>query len=213
METLCATYRPALLAWLRSRGHDLLAAEDHVQGFFEHLLQREFLSGVAREEGRFRTFLLAVLQNYLADVRKRAMRAKRGGGAAPASLDEADDTGEPLWQPAANSEAPDVAFDRAWAQALLANALQQLECECARSGHLRLCQSLEPVLFSDDDAPAYAEIAAQLSMSGSAVKMAAMRIRQRLKRIIHDDVLQTVSNEQELENELQYLRTLFTKTA
>jgi DNA-directed RNA polymerase specialized sigma24 family protein len=63
LNALCLACRSPLIIWLRRRGEKPEYAEDCVQGLFEHLLSHGFLRGVAREKGRFRTFLLGALQN------------------------------------------------------------------------------------------------------------------------------------------------------
>jgi len=211
LNSLCTSYRSPLLAWLRCRGAKPEDAEDSVQGFFERLLRRESLKTVVREKGRFRTFLLTAFQNYLRDQHKHASAGKRGGGRELASLDETDGQGQRLVDQPVAQISPDLAYDRAWAQALLATALKQLESECSRTGHGALCQALEPVLFAEEQAPAYSEIAKRLRMSEAAVKMAAMRIRKRLKHLIREQISQTVPSEAELELELKYLQRLFGK--
>jgi RNA polymerase sigma factor (sigma-70 family) len=213
LETLCATYRPALVAWLRSRGQNPDDIEDLVQGFFVHLLDPTFLQSVSREKGRFRTFLLSAFQNFLIDRWKHAHAAKRGGGEQARSLDETNENGDRVLDPRSGVDAPDAAFDRAWAQAILTRSMQLLEEECARSGHAKLCRALDPVLFAEDDAPAYSQIARNLNMTEPAVKMAAMRLRQRLKRIIRDEVLKTLADERQLEEELAYLKSLFARAS
>ncbi len=213
LNALCLAYRAPLLIWLRCHGEKPEDAEDCVQGFFEHLLSHDFLRGVAREKGRFRTFLLGALQNYLRDEQRRASAAKRGGGRVLQSLEATNGQGEPLHSPASPSPTPDTEYDRAWAGAVLTRAMRRLEAESARSGHAALCAALEPVLFADLQAPAYAQIGQQLGMTEAAVKMAALRIRQRLKQLIRAEVLQTVGSEGHLEEELRYLLSLFSKPA
>jgi len=209
LNSLCKTYRPPLLAWLRCRGQKAEDAEDLVQGFFAHLLKQDFLAGVSPEKGRFRTFLLTSLQNYWMTELEKAQAQKRGSGQVAYSLDEEDEDGNRLLEPAAASPAPDLVYDQAWARELLTNALRQLEKESSRTGHEGLCRALEPVLFNDPTAPAYAEIAQQCGISEGAVKQAAYRLRQRLKALIREEVLQTVASEQDLETELSHLRGLF----
>ena len=211
LNSLCSVYRSPLITWLRCRGQKPEDAEDCVQGFFEQLLRREDLKRVDRHKGRFRTFLLTAFQNFLRDQHKHSSAAKRGGGQQLASLDEKDEQGQASLDLAAPETAPDLAYDRAWAQAALTKALNQLETECNRSGHGPLCKALEPVLFDEQHAPAYAQIAERLGMSDGAVKMAAHRIRKRLRTLIRQEVLQTVINEADLETELKYLQSLFRK--
>ena len=126
LNSLCAAYRSPLLVWLRARGTRAEDAEDLVQGFFAHLLKREFLANVAREKGRFRTFLLNAFQNYLRDRRDHDHAEKRGGGQAPDSLDQTDDDGQAIHDPAFAGVSPDVAYDQAWAKAVLDGAFQRV---------------------------------------------------------------------------------------
>lgn len=208
---LCDTYRQPLLTWLKIRGYGPHDSEDAIQGFFAHILGKAFLQNVAREKGAFRTFLLRCLKHYLHDEYHRRTAAKRGGTGVPVSLDETNDEGHPLHEPAGNDGAPDVEYDRAWAQTVLANALRQLETECAAQGHSALCAELEPVMFSDETASTYQQIAARLGMTEGAVKVAAHRIRSRMKGIVRDEIMQTVATAADWQDELRHLIQLFGK--
>src|SRR5437764_2287003 len=87
LATLCRAYWFPLYAFLRRQGKSPHDAEDLTQGFMLHLLEKETLSRVKREKGKFRSFLLASLQYYLADERSKEMAQKRGGGATLIPLD------------------------------------------------------------------------------------------------------------------------------
>src|SRR3972149_5738774 len=75
---LCRTYWFPLYAYARRRGHNPADAEDLTQGFFARLLQLHSLEDVRREKGKFRAFLLAAMNHYLADEWDRASAQKRG---------------------------------------------------------------------------------------------------------------------------------------
>src|SRR5689334_22403539 len=79
LEALCLTYWYPLYAFVRRRGYSVDDAQDLTQEFFARLLQRDFLKNVAREKGRFRSFLLASLKNFLSTEWHRSQTAKRGG--------------------------------------------------------------------------------------------------------------------------------------
>src|SRR5438034_7480014 len=79
LEKLCRTYWYPIYAYLRRRGCGEHDAQDLTQGFFAQLLERRSIQGVEREKGKFRSFLLASLNYYVADVRDRANAQKRGG--------------------------------------------------------------------------------------------------------------------------------------
>ena len=190
---LLETYRDPLLVWLQAHNYTHHEAEHLVQGFFASLQRTDFLKQSSREQRRLRTFLLAALKSYLNDVRGKDSALKRGGCAAPDSLEETDDQGQPLHDPAAAT--PDVEYDRAWAQTVLAKALRQLETECAHNGNAALCASLEPVMFADETAAPYREIAGRLGMTEGAVAVAAHRLRARLRSIIREQSSRTDDNE------------------
>src|ERR1700720_4007132 len=72
LERLCRIYWRPIYAFIRWQRHvDKHEAEDLTQSFFAHLLHKETLKKVRREEGKFRNYLLAVLENFLSDERDR----------------------------------------------------------------------------------------------------------------------------------------------
>ena len=83
LEQLCTVYWYPLYAFLRRRGHQPADAEDLVQGFIAHLLERQFFQAADPDKGRFRSYLLASLNHFLADAADRAGRLKRGAGTPP----------------------------------------------------------------------------------------------------------------------------------
>ena len=213
LEALFTQYRQPLLVWLRAQGHPLPDAEDILHGFLHGLLQRDVLKSVASEKGKFRTFLLTCLKNFLRDEHDKKFAAKRGAGQVIASLDETDQEGHALHDPASAFPAPDLEYDRAWAQSVLETAFRRLEDECAAQGHTALCAALEPVMFSDETASPYRAIGAKLGMSEGAVKMAASRIRVRLRGLLREEIMQTVANEQDWQDEVRYLIQLSSRAA
>jgi DNA-directed RNA polymerase specialized sigma24 family protein len=72
LADLCELYWYPLYAFIRHRGYPPEDAQDLVQGFFLHLIEYRALSRVDRWEGKFRSFLLALLQNYLLNEADRA---------------------------------------------------------------------------------------------------------------------------------------------
>lgn len=209
LNQLFTQYREPMVIYLVARGHARDHAEGFVQGFCVHLLSRDFLANVAPDKGRFRTFLLNSLQNFVRDQLAMERAEKRGGGNQPDSLDETGPDGKTLLTVVSPGTSADQAFDKAWAQAVLRNSLRQLEAECDRSGHIDLFQAVEPVMFADETSSSYRDIAERLNMTEAAVKVAAYRIRARLKNLIREEVLQTVASENDLEEELRYLIRLF----
>src|SRR6185503_11725234 len=87
LEALCRTYWYPLYAYVRRQGHTPHDAQDLTQGFFARLLQKDYLRSVAREKGRFRSFLLVAMKRFLANEWDRSRTQKRGGGQVHLSFD------------------------------------------------------------------------------------------------------------------------------
>ncbi len=79
LAELCRIYWYPIYSFVRRRGFSPEDAQDLTQGFFLHLLDHKALSRVSPVKGKFRSFLLASLQNYLSDEADRARCLKRGG--------------------------------------------------------------------------------------------------------------------------------------
>src|ERR1700732_3483760 len=88
LAQLCQAYWYPLYSFVRRRGYSPHDAEDLAQAFFAHLLEKRGLERVDPELGRFRTFLLASLKNFLANDWDRSHARKRGGGQTIVSLNE-----------------------------------------------------------------------------------------------------------------------------
>jgi DNA-directed RNA polymerase specialized sigma24 family protein len=78
LAELCRLYWYPLYAFVRRRGYGPEEAQDLTQGFFLHVLSRRALSHVDPLKGKFRSFLLASLQNFLLMEADRARCLKRG---------------------------------------------------------------------------------------------------------------------------------------
>ena len=133
LETLCRAYWYPLYAYVRRRGHGEHDAKDLTQGFFEHLLRREALGAVAPGRGKFRSFLLASLNPFLADQHDRQRAQKRGGGQPDFSLDALEAERRYQIEPA-DEETPEKLFERRWAMAVIDGAMARLEQEFASAG-------------------------------------------------------------------------------
>jgi DNA-directed RNA polymerase specialized sigma24 family protein len=200
MEQLCLAYWKPLYTLARCSGLTAPDAEDAVQGFFAQLIAREGLRHVHRAKGRFRSFMLASLRNFMADERDRACAAKRGGGSELLSLDFA--VAEKAFESQfATGESPERVFDRAWAMAVLERAQNHLRTECHAAGKGALHAALGP----ESEEQSHAAVASQLGLTESAVKTSAFRLRRRYRELIREEISQTVSNESELRSEVDEL--------
>ena len=86
LADLCKLYWYPLYAYVRHRGNSSEDAQDLVQGFFLHLIEYKTLSRVDRSKGKFRSFLLASLQNFLANEADRARAVLNEAGRRSSSI-------------------------------------------------------------------------------------------------------------------------------
>src|SRR6187399_2985382 len=87
LATLFQAYWYPLYAYLRRQGSNEQDAEDLVQSFYAFLHERHALARADQLRGKFRTFLLSSLKNFLSHQRERARAEKRGGGRELVFLD------------------------------------------------------------------------------------------------------------------------------
>ncbi|MBI3414589.1 MAG: sigma-70 family RNA polymerase sigma factor [Verrucomicrobia bacterium] len=204
LSTLCQAYWYPLYAHVRRRGHDAENARDLTQGFFAQLLARNAVELADPQRGRFRTFLLAALDNFLHHAHRDAQALKRGGGKETVSLDAQDAEQRFALEPA-DERSPDREFDRRWALATLERARGRLRHEFALAGKAELFDLLRPHLQGDADGPAYAPIAAQLNLTVGAVKVTVHRLRRRYGELLREEVAQTLANPADAEAEIRHL--------
>jgi DNA-directed RNA polymerase specialized sigma24 family protein len=204
LEKLCRTYWYPLYAYLRRRGYGEHDAQDLTQGFFAHLFERDWLQRVAREKGRFRSYLLAALNYFLADQRDRASAQKRGGGRPIISFD-AHEAEERYRLEPVDERSPDKLFERRWAMTLLDQVLSRQAQEFSDAGKRELFNRLQPFLVEGSSENTYAEIAREGGISEEALKKAVQRMRRRYHQLFREEIAQTVASPEEVEDELRHL--------
>ncbi len=201
LEGLCRDYWFPLYAFARHRGLTPHEAEDLGQGFLADLLERGDLADVDRSKGRFRAFLRAACEHYLANRRDHDRAAKRGEGRTIVLIDRLDAEGRYGHEPAHELTA-ERWFERQWALTLLKRILQRLEDESARSGKSALFEQLRSALQGDHLAPSYREIAAALGLAEGAVRVAAHRLRVRYREMLREEVGRTTDDPSAVDDEI-----------
>jgi len=203
LSELCRLYWYPLYVFVRRRGYPAHDAQDLTQSFFERLLDKRYLSGVDRTKGKFRSFLLAALEHFLANDWRRNQAQKRGGGVSFISLD--DDSIEEQYLQLAGGTLPESIFERQWAATLLEQVLLQLRAEFAASNKEALFEALKIFLTGEKQTTAYAELAARFGTTEAALKMAVSRMRHRYGEILREEIAKTVSSPDQVEDELRAL--------
>jgi len=207
LASLCSTYWYPLYAFIRRTGVAPHDAEDLTQEFLCRFVERQALGGVHPEAGKFRSFLLACLKNFLANERERARAQRRGGGRPLIPLDSADAQARFAAEPA-DPRTPEALFERRWAFAVLERTMTELRREYFVSGKGNLFEALKGFLPGGEAGSTRAEVAAERGVSPGAVDVAIHRLRQRFGTLLREQVAQTVSSDAEVDEEIRYLIAL-----
>jgi RNA polymerase sigma factor (sigma-70 family) len=202
LSELCQIYWRPLYVFLRKQGYGREDAQDLTQGFFAHLIETRGYAHADRQKGRFRSFLLGALKNFIADARDHKHALKRGGGMILAKLDDQAETqiARPAkWQ-------TDEIYDREWAASLVRQALDRLAEECALTGKAELFRCLMPRLAATEESGVpYEEMAQQSHLTVTTLRRELVRLRARYRAILREEVRGTVGEDAEVDEELRYL--------
>jgi len=206
LAELCRIYWYPIYAFVRRRGSGAEDAQDLTQGFFLHLLDHKALRQVSPAKGKFRSFLLASLQNYLSDQADSARCLKRGGNIDFLSLDmrSAEDRYGLLQLDFLTA---DKVFDARWAMTLLDEAMVQLSEEYAAQGKASMFETLKPFVdpINSKAANSYEQVAETLRVGLGSVKKLIFRLRRRYASLLREEVARTVSDPAEVDQEIHAL--------
>ena len=204
LERLCGRYWYPVYAFVRQRGHDVHDAEDLTQGFFHFVLERQALQRADQQKGRFRTFVLTTLTNFLHNERDKAQTQKRGGRQQIVSLDE--EFAEAVYAlEARNGETPETLFERRWTAMLIRRVLEELRREYDGREKGELFAGLQPFLTGEPAGADYDRLAQQLGLEAGTVKVALHRARRRFGELLRSEVAHTVESPEEVESEIRHL--------
>lgn len=205
LAALCEAYWYPLYAYVRRRGYSPDDAEDLTQEFFATLLEKGTLRVADRNRGRFRTFLLTALSNFLTKEWVKRTAQKRGGGRSPLSLDFAAAERRYAREPA-DEWTPERIFERRWALTVLDRAGKALQRKYVEGGKGKLFDTLKVFLSDRNEAPPLAEVAKRLGMTVGAVKMAVHRLRRAYWNALREEIGNMVADPSEIDDEIRSVR-------
>jgi RNA polymerase sigma-70 factor (ECF subfamily) len=203
LAALCEKYWYAVYAFIRRKGESADDTQDFTQEFFARLLERDFLQSVDRAKGKFRSFLRAACEHFLANERDRTRARKRGGEKKILSLDFGDAEARYFREPA-DLETPERLFDRRWALTLLERVLDKLRAEHSQAGEAARFEVLKDSI-GGRGSEAHAELAEKLGMTQGAVKVAIHRLRRRYRDLLRQEIADTVDSPEDIEEEIRSL--------
>ena len=203
-ETLAAVYWGPVYAHVRlTHGAGREDAEDLTQGFFAEALRRDLFARYAVGRARFRTYLRACLDAYVANERKAQRRLKRGGGARTVRIDVADLEGR-----LRTESDVDAVFYNEWVRGIFALAIARLRERCEDSSRrlqLTVFERYDLADIEGAERPTYAQIAADLGVPATQVTNWLAALRREFRTIVVDTLREICGNDEEFRAEARAL--------
>lgn len=203
LEELCAAYYAPVVAWLRGSLRDAETARDMSHAFFAEILAGGSIAAADPGRGRFRSYLLGALKHFLSRQRESAGRLKRGGGAELVPLNADGSIVADLAD--ARQPSPDAEFDRQWAVTVLTRGLEALRRELKAEGRDGFFEVVKPLLTGDAAHGDQADMAAACGMNLDAFRMAAHRLKLRLRQSVKAEVAGTLDDPASVQAEMESL--------
>jgi RNA polymerase sigma-70 factor (ECF subfamily) len=201
LNTLCQEYICPLRTFLLRSGYCPDSVEDLLQSFFLKLVEKRFIESADPLKGRFRNFLVTALKRSVANDLRRSAAVKRGGRVQLTSIDDASsfDLHQVV---AARDLGPDRLFHRDWALQLLERSLNIVEKKYRLEGNHNVFEALQAALAWDSDGFDRELAAERLGIQSSHLRVLVYRLRQNFRAAVRQQVLDTISDPADVQNEL-----------
>jgi DNA-directed RNA polymerase specialized sigma24 family protein len=186
-------YAYPLYAQLRAWGRNHHDAEDLLHDFFLYANEHRLVGRNEPDKGRFRTFIVTCLRNFMRSETRRADAARHGSRKHTISFDgmaaEARYAAEPV-----DLCAPDKILEGKLALQVGHQALLELEAEAIAAGKGELYAALAGYLGVDVPMESYRALAVRLNQPAGTLKAQASVWRRRLREIFEAHVEPLVDN-------------------
>lgn len=176
IDRLAGDYWKPVYFFIRRKGHEVEPAKDLTQSFLGHLLEKDLLRDVSPDKGKFRSYLMATLTNFLNNERRTAKALKRGGAFNFVEAEE---------DLRSSDETPERAFFKGWALTILEQAMTRLR-ESVPPEDLALLEGKAPP-----------------EMTSSEKKNRLFRVRGKLQHLLREAVRTAVDREGDVDSELR----------
>lgn len=215
MNDLLKKYWKPVYCYLRRKGYNNEQAKDLTQGFFQEVvLERSLIEHAEQSRGRFRTFLLTALQQYMAGVHRKQTTKKRSPKGKLKGIDELDSS-EQLEAPPQFS--PEESFYYAWAAQLMDSIIAEVRDKCLSDGkglywqvfHDRV---LQPIM-ENTTPPTLAQICHKYDIDspGKASNM-IITVNRRFRAGLKRHIRRSVIRDCDVDSEFQELMKIFSRS-
>jgi RNA polymerase sigma-70 factor (ECF subfamily) len=209
LTKLCEKYWYPLYAFVRQTEADANQACDIIQGFFEKVIEKDYIGDADPKRGKFRTFLLTSLTHFMANQRDKAKALKRGGGVSHFSFEFHKGEQRFLQEPS-DPQTPEKHYQQRWAVTLLNQVLEGIRAEFIADDKGPWFEQLSQFL-TPGDSESYQQVAERLEMTEGAAKVAVHRLRVRYRERLRAEIAQTVADPGEVDGEIRMLFETFSK--
>ena len=208
LNLLIQRYWKPMYCYVRHRGYGNEDAKDLVQEFFTLWLVKRLFGRADPKRGRFRTYLLSSLKNFLSNARRAAHAQRRRPPGGFVSIHKlATDEGvafEPV-----ERETPEAVFNRTWATELVLRVLRLLEEECRatdKEAHYDLFRQriINPAL-NGAQPPTLRELAQALGLTEKQAANRLVTARRAYQRLLREEIRIYASSEEDLAMEVRDL--------
>ncbi len=208
LESVLVRYLPVL------KGHVAMQyrvseeqAEDWIQSFvLKKVLEKDLIAQADQRRGKFRTFLLRALHNFIIQQMRREQASKRCPAGESIQID--DLTEQDL---AKIVEQQSEAFDVAWARGVLMETVQRMERQCVATGRSDVwgvfeCRILKPMFEQTEPLP-YEQLVEQFGLQSPAQASNVLITAKRMySRILRSVIAEYARDDKEVEREISDLK-------
>lgn len=196
LSAICLKYKSPVDKIIRLKGVPAERVEDVRQDFFIELMTGSFFKKASKDHGKFRTFLLKALQDFLVDDIRKISAQKRGGNLERVDIDENMES----------SSTQIMEFDAVWAETIFDNAMQSIREEVCKKRGGKAWLTLEHFLTFSENKPDYNALAEVLEIGVGGAKAEVSRMRKKFREELRAEVSKTVDSPHEIDEELRYLK-------
>jgi DNA-directed RNA polymerase specialized sigma24 family protein len=208
LNLLIQRYWKPVYCYLRRRGYANETAKDLTQEFFTTSLTKSLFGRASSAKGRFRTFLLACLDNFLKNARRAEHARRRRPPMGVIALDDLIGKDDMRFEPS-DHDTPQAAFERAWGSSLLIRVAEGLERECQEAGRMPeydlFCRRILQPAMEGIEAPGLSGLAQELGLTEKQAANRLVTARRAFQRLLREEIRTFASSEDDVAAEVRDL--------
>lgn len=213
---LLRRYWKPVYCYLRQKGYDNEQAKDLTQGFFHEIVLRlNLIQRADQSKGRFRSFLLFALNQYLLNEKRRESARRNIPKDRIVSLET---TEAPHLPQSVIASSPEDSYNYAWVSALLDHVLSDVKRTCFQQGmETHWCVFRERVvqpMLNNAARPSLTDVCKEHGIeSEKKASNMIITVKRRFQAILKQYIRSTVASESQIDDELREIMKFLSKKA